>query len=291
MINLKNGVSSRVSMEVLGVDGAVRKTMQFCNVMTNYGLNSWTKGALGTHLALGSGTRTELPTVTDLAGYIRSTAGTYSFTNTNFIDNVNRVMRSDHILNVVFPVETVAQNYSEMGIHNNNINELQTYALIRDTDGLPTSIGVRVGEQVRVSYVVQYSTPLLQTESVFIGPTETTMSIVPLATGSVSAVRLPNTDGNAGRLWAKGQNVPVPGIAPTGGIAPPRAATASNGQYTLSVQLTEANLVGGISLIRMGGTSGHVGLMCHFDPPLAKNDSVSMTVNVTTTLTNGAFYA
>lgn len=291
MIKLESGVASRITLDVVGADGVVRDSLQFCNVMTNYGLDSWTKGILGTHIAIGSGSRTELPTVTDLAGLVRSASGTYSYANTNFIDNANGVMRSDHILNVTFPLETVAQNYSEMGIHNNNQNSLQTYARIRDTVGNPTSVGVQVGEQVRVSYVVQFSTPLSRVITQTIGTKLTTITIVPLTTGATNAIRLPNVDVSAGRLWAAGQNVPAAGISPAGGVAPPRSSSISNGQYVMNSSLTESNLTGGISLIRMGGTGHNVGLLCHFDPPINKTASAAMNVTVTSTLVNGVFYA
>jgi hypothetical protein len=290
LINNIGTVASLITLEVVGVGGEVR-TLQFSNIMTNFGLDSWTKGILGTHIALGSGSRTEVVTVTDLAGFVRTQSGSYTYTNTNFIDEVRGVMRSDLILNVVFPIETVAQNYSEMGIHNNNRNELQTYARIRDAVGDPTSVGIQVGEQVRVSYAVQYSTPLSSVSTQTIGANVTTVTTVPLATGATNNIRLPDPPTSAGRLWPAGQGIPVAGVAPVGGVAPPRASVISNGQYSMGVQLTELNLVGGIALIRMGGTSNSVGLMCHFDPPIAKNAGNAMTVTVTTNLMNGEFYA
>lgn len=291
MIKLESGVASRITLDVIDVNGEVRDTLKFQNIMTNYGLDSWAKDILGTHIALGSGSRTELPTVTDLAGFVRTASGTYSYSNTNFVDEVNGVMRSDHILNITFPVETVAQNYSEMGIHNNNRNQLQTYARIRDAIGEPTSVGVQVGEQVRVSYVVQFSTPLSRTTTQTIGVNPTTITTVPLTTGASNAIRLPNTPTSAGRLWAAGQGIPVAGVAPVGGVAPPRASVITSGEYVMSALLAEANLSGGISLIRMGGTANNVGILCHFDPPIAKTAAVTMYVTVTASLSNGVFYA
>lgn len=291
MIKLESGVASRITLDVLGVDGAVRDSLQFCNVMTNYGLDSWTKDILGTHIAIGSGSRTELPSVTDLAGFVRTATGTYSYANTNFVDNVNGVMRSDHILNVVFPVETVAQNYSEMGIHNNNVNALQTYARIRDAVGEPTSVGVQVGEQVRISYVVQFSTPLSRVTTQAIGTNLTTITTVPLATGATNSIRLPWFPFAQGTVWAAGEDVPDAGVYPAGGVSPPRASTIVNGLYTMRAETSELNLAGGISLIKMGSNTTQLGIICHFDPPIAKTSAVGMTLTVTSNLSNGAFYA
>lgn len=287
MIRLESGVASRITLDVIDVNGEVRDTLKFQNIMTNFGLDSWTKGVLGTHIALGSGSRTELPTVTDLAGFIRTASGSYSYVNTNFIDSANGVMRSDHILNLVFPVETVAQNYSEMGIHNNNRNELQTYARIRDAMGDPTSVGVQVGEQVRVSYVVQFSTPLSRVTTQTIGTNLTTITTVPLATGASSGIRLPYPSVGAVSLWAAGQGVPSAGVSPVGGTPPPTSPSINNGLYLMNFKLNEANLAGGISLIKMGEGFG---IMSHFDPPINKNASVGMILTLTVTLTNGVFY-
>ncbi len=291
MIKLESGVASRITLDVLGTDGAVRDSLQFCNVMTNYGLDSWTRGDLGRHIAIGSGSRTELPTVTDLAGFVRTTTGTYSYANTNFIDSANGVMRSDYILNLVFPVETVAQNYSEMGIHNNNQNALQTYARIRDAVGDPTSVGVQVGEQVRVSYVVQFSVPLSRVTTQTIGVNLTTVTTVPLATGSSNEIRLPPTHRSYGKLWPAGQGIPPAGVAPLAGEFFPSDALINNGQYSAGMALAESNLLGGIALIKVGNEPTQVSLMAHFDPPINKTSSVGMTLTISTTLTNGDFYA
>ena len=291
MINQTSKVSSRITLDVIGVNGHVRHTLKFQNIMTNHGLDSWTKGALGTHIALGSGSRTELPSVTDLAGFVRTDTGSYTYTNTNFVDEANGVMRSDHVLNVTFPIESSAQNYSELGIHNNNPNELQTYARIRDPIGEPTSVGVQVGERVRVSYVVQFSTALVSVEQGLIGGVLTDITTIPLATGATNAIRLPNAISSAVRFWAAGQDIPSAGVAPTGGVATPTTPFINNGSYVLSAQLVELNLTGGISLVRMGGTSNNVGIMCHFDPPINKNDKNSLAINVTCSLSNGVFYA
>lgn len=291
MIKLESGVASRITLDVLSADGDVRESLHFCNVMTNYGLDSWTRGYLGTHIALGSGSRTELPSVTDLAGFVRTATGSYTYANTNFVDNVNGVMRSDLILGVVFPVETVAQNYSEMGIHNNNRNALQTYARIRDAVGDPTSVSVQAGEQVRVSYVVQFSTPLSHVTTQVIGTNSTAITTVPLSTGANYSIRLPEPQASYTRLWQSGQPVPSAGISPSGGVGSPKAATVNNGEYKLLAQLSEMNLAGGISLIKMGAAPSAVSIMCHFDPPIQKNESVGMTLTITSTLTNGVFYA
>lgn len=292
MINLESGVASRITLDVLGVDGAIRNSLQFCNVMTNYGLDSWAKGILGNHIALGSGSRTELPTATDLAAFVRTASGTYDYTNTNVIDEVNGVMRSDLMLNIVFPIETSAQNYSELGIHDNNRLALQTYARIRDAAGEPTSIGVQVGEQVRVSYVVQYSMPLTRTTNQTIGTNSTTVTAVALRTGSTNGVRLPSPSVRFDSLfWAAGQGIPDAGVLPTGGVEPPQLPYISSGEYLFSAKLDQLNLTGGISLIRMGGVGNGLGIMCHFNPPIDKNDGVGLSIKVTAKLTNGVFYA
>lgn len=283
-------MASRITIEVLGVDGTVRDTYQTENIMTNFGLLNWARAAMGSHIAIGSGSRDEDESVTSLANYVRNQSGSWSYSDVNFIDEENGVMRTDHTLLVVFPLEEAAQNYSELGINTNDQNALQTYALIRDPAGEPTAVSILVGEQVRVYYVVQFSTPLVDVVEKEMNGVATTVTTVPLATGQTNGIRLPNTPANATRYWA-GQGVPEPGVVPSGGTQGPRAATVSEGEYTQSVQLGELNLAGGISLIRLGGTLNNVGIMVHFDPPIMKTSSFGMNVSVTANLVNGEFYA
>lgn len=291
MFHHKSTVASKITVEVLGEDGQVKSVNRTTNIMTNFGLSHWSASALGTHIALGSGSRAEEGSVTSLASYTRNQLGSWSYSDTNNVDIDNGVMRTDHTLEVVFPVEVSAQNYSEMGINSNNQNELQTYALIRDPAGSPTAISVQAGEQVRVYYLVQFSTPLQNVVSKTMNGVLTTVTTVPLATGATNAVRLPNTPANATRYWAAGQPIPEPGVQPVGGTQGPRAATVTSGTYTQSLQIAEMNLAGGISLIRLGGTAGNVGIMVHFDPPIMKTSDFSMAVAVTSNLSNGDFYA
>ena len=291
MFNLNQSVSSKITLEVIGTDGLVNKSLVFNNIMTNYGLDSWTKGNLGSYLAIGSGSKEELATVTDLAAYVKSSIGASTSYATNFIDTPNNVMRSDLILNVVFPIETAAVNYSEMGIHDNNKDALQTYARLRDGVGAVTSVSVQVGEQVRVTYVVQFSIPLSTVSTELIADVATTITTVPNFSGSSRSVRLPATDASYIRFWAAGQAIPKVGISPTGGVVSPRAATVNNGLYKLVVNKTELNLTGGIALVKLGDSSSNISIMCHFDPPIPKIATTTMDITCTSTLTNGVFYA
>lgn len=291
MFQFKGGVAGRVGLEAVRPDGSVRSRLDFCNIMTTTGLSHWAAQTLGNQLAVGYGSRVETEAISSLASYAKSQSGTWTYTEVNVIDNVNGVMRTDHILTVTFAPESSNQNYSEMGIHSGNQNQLQTYALIRDANGDPTAMSILAGEQLRAFYVVQFSTPLIHSIEKLMNGVMTTVTTVPLATGETVNVRLPNTPANATRFYAAGQAIPSPGTAPSGGVQGPRAATITNGLYNISVDPNELNLTGGISLIRMGGTSNNVGIMVHFDPPVNKTSAFSMAVGVTTTLSNGDFYA
>lgn len=290
LFNIKSAVSSTIKLEVLGADGQARRTLEFKNIMTSTGLSSWTRGALGSHIAFGSGSRTESESVTDLAGFVTTSAGTYSYANANFIDEAAAVMRTDSVLLVLLPPEVSAKNYSEMGIHNNNVNALQTYARIRDAGGAPTSVGVQVGERLRVSYVVQYSIPLQSAATQSIGGVPTLVTTVPYQSSINVDIRLPDTSMYSTYFWPAGQPIPSAGLLPVGGVRAPQDASLTNGLYSFTAQLTQLNLAGGISLMKLGGGNS-VSVMFHFDPPISKTALNTMNINLSASLTNGVFYA
>lgn len=291
MFQFSGGVSSRIILEAVRPDGTVRETIETKNIFTATGLAHWAAQTLGSQLAVGYGSRVESESVTSLSNFAKSQSGTWTYSEVNVIDTTNGVMRTDHLLTVTYPIETSNQNYSEVGIHSGNQNQLQTYALIRDANGDPTAMSILAGEQLRVFYFVQFNTPLLHSVEKLMNGVMTTVTTVPLATGENVNVRLPNTPANATRFYAAGEPVPSPGVAPSGGVQGPRAATITNGLYNIAVDPSELNLTGGIALIRMGGTSNNVGIMVHFDPPINKTSAFSMAVSVTATLSNGDFYA
>lgn len=291
MFQCSGGVAGRVILEAVRPDGTVRERRDFCNIFTATGLAHWAAQTLGNQLAVGYGSRVEGEAVTSLSSYARSQSGTWTYSEVNIIDTANGVMRTDHLLTVTYPIEASNQNYSEMGIHSGNQNQLQTYALIRDANGDPTAMSILAGEQLRAFYFVQFNTPLLHSVEKLMNGVMTTVTTVPLATGENVSVRLPNTPSNATLFYAAGQSIPSPGVAPAGGTQSPRNATISSGQYNLAINPNELNLTGGIALIRMGGTTNNVGIMVHFDPPINKTSAFSMAVGVTTTLSNGDFYA
>lgn len=285
-LETKAGVASKIVMQVLR-NGDVVESRQFSNIMTNYGLQSWASGNLGTHIALGSGSRAEAGNITGLAAYERTQTGSYTYSESNVIDEVAGVMRSNHTLEVVFPIEAANKNYSEMGIHNNSINQLQTYALIRDAIGKPTAQAVLAGEQLRVYYAVQFSLPLSRSAVKDANGVATTITTVPLHTGQSVAARLPQTTNS--RIWDAGQPIPNAGLSPTGGTTAPNGTWVGD-TYKLSLNNDQGNLAGGISLMRAGNAANQIAIMAHYDPPLNKQSSFSLALSHKIILTNGVFH-
>lgn len=281
-----SSVASKITAEVLR-DGEIVRSQTFSNIMTDYGLQSWASGNLGSHLALGSGSRAEAGNITSLAAYARSQSGSYSYSESNVIDQAAGVMRSNHTLAVTFPIETANQNYSEMGIHNNSINQLQTYALIRDALGQPTAVAVGAGEQLRTYYTVQFSLPLSRTDVKDVSGVQTTVTTVPLYTGQSVAARLPRI--NDSRLWAAGQGIPVAGLSPAGGIAAPNGSWVG-GEYQLNLGTGDGNLAGGIALVRAGNAAAQIAVMMHFDPPLDKKSGFIARITAPVVLVNGVYH-
>ena len=283
---LNSKISSRITSQVLS-GGEVKNQLMTHNIMTDYGLQAWAQGSLGSHLALGSGSRAEVGNITSLAAHVRTTSGVYSYSDINVIDDVAGVMRSNHTLTVTYPIETVNRNYSEIGIHNNNVNQLQTYALLSDSTGQTTSQTVLAGEQLRVYYTVQFAIPLLHSEVKMINGVSTTVSTVPLYTGRDVLARLPRTSTNY--LWAAGQPVPTAGKVPSGGVGAPTASRSGN-TSTIALNDTQGNLTGGISMVRAGDNSNNIGLLIHFDPPIQKTSAHSAKFITAAVLSNGDFH-
>lgn len=273
---------------MIGVDGVERAHGVTHNRFTASGLQQWASGSLGSNLALGSGSRSEAASGTALEAFVRSAAGSWSYTNTNVIDSANGVMRSEAILNVTFPAETAPVIYTELGILRDSATSLQTYALIRNLAGLPAALSVLAGEQVRVAYRVQYAIPLLHSSVQTIDGVETTVTVVPLTTGASVTTRLPSVTQSTITGYPAAQGIPTAGTAPGGGTASPRAATVTAGEWKLTLTAAEWALAGGIGMVRAGGGS-YVGIMLHFSPSLDKSGA-SMSLAITTTLTNGDFY-
>lgn len=290
MFRCVGSVSSKIKLEVLAADGSIKADRNFTNIMTNLGLVRWTNDSLGVSLAIGSGSRAEVGTVTSLANYVRSANGSYTYSDVNFIDVENNVMRSNHLLTVLYPLETASVNYSEVGIHGGNINELQTYALIRDSAGNPTAVSILAGERIRVSYGIQFSMPLISYAEKDIAGVMTGVSVVPLQTAGSNLVRLPSEPAGAIRIYGEGVGLPAPGVAPAGGVASPRAATSAAGVYSLSLNQADANFPGGIELIRLGATDNRLGIMVHFNPPIPKTSGYNMTLTAQPLLYNGDYY-
>lgn len=285
-MKVSSSVASKITAEVLR-DGEIVRSQTFSNIMTDYGLQSWASGNLGRHLALGSGSRIEAGNITSLAAYARSQSGSYSYSESNVIDEVAGVMRSNHTLEVVFPIETASQNYSEMGIHNNSINQLQTYALIRDALGQPTAVAVKAGEQLRTYYTVQFSLPLSRTDIKDVAGVPTTITTVPLYTGQSVAARLPQVANS--RLWAAGQGIPTAGLSPAGGYAA-HDGSWFGGEYRLNLGDADGNLDGGIALVRAGNAATEIAVMMHFDPPLDEKSGFIARVTAPVVLVNGVYH-
>lgn len=283
---------------MIGVDGVERDHGVTCNRFTANGLQQWASGSLGSNLALGSGSRSEAASGTALEAFVRSASGSWSYTNTNVIDSANGVMRSEAILNVTFPAETVPVIYTELGIWRDSATSLQTYALIRNLAGLPAALSVLAGEQVRVAYRVQYAIPLLHSSVQTMDGVETTVTVVPrrIPSNITSSARLPDYYREHVKAFY-GAIMPIPLAGQWqsgGGLLAQNKITLSNGVITIITG--ESDWQGtGISRLDFTTTFSASGMyyspeiMIHFDPPL-NNVGAAMTLKISTTLTNGEFY-
>lgn len=291
-LNLFNGaVASSILFEVIDCQGKVKSQVRTKNIMTSLGLMQWARQSLGSSLAVGAGSREEVENISALVSYTRTQSGSYSYPDVNNIDEANGVMLSTSVLSVLFPAETQAQNYSECGIHSGNVTELQTYAAIRNTDGLPTTISVLAGEQLRATYAIQYSLPLVHTAIKELAGEMRTITVVPIRTGASVGARLPSSGGASSvRVHPAGTPIPTAGEYGIGGVSPP-TPSVSQGFYTISANDTQLNLQGGIQMFSLGTIhNSSIGIHVHIDPPIQKNEDNKLQFWLNANLANGEYY-
>lgn len=289
-MKINSCASSKITAQVVRADGSIKKAYEFNNIFTSFGLQHWARATLGNRIAAGSGSRTETEGITSLANYVRSAQGSYSYSESNVIDESAGVMRSNHTLYVEFPSETNNQNYSEIGIHSGDQNQLQTYALIRDANGQPTSVSVLAGENLRVYYVVQFSVPLLVQYTKQVSGVPTQFSLVPVYTGQSVDSRLP--DYRRAYTWKGGQDIPAAGVITSNynDSLIGNASTTDN-VYNLLIDSTKSNYAEGISLFRLGYTASAITMHVHVDPPVYKTDVESLRLSIECVLSNGSYHA
>lgn len=268
MSKIKATVGTKISVQVLR-GGNVQREYVFHNIITNVGLSSWRTSALPTSISIGQGVRSEDLTVTALQSYTRNFSGTWAYFEPNYLDEINGVVRTTYQMTALSPVETSAQNYTELGLGANN--SLWTYATIKDPAGLPTAVTVLAGEQIRVFYQIQFSIPVETVINAELDGTPTVVTVVPFSSSTGNSRRLPPQSNYFG-VWQGVQPVPTAKVMPSGRVTAGTVTTDAS-RYKASLSISQGNYAEGIGMVYAGpsgASATDVGMFFHFDPPVPK---------------------
>jgi len=265
-----------------GGEEELRGTFQ--NIFTRNGLYDWARRTLGSQLAIGEGTREPVEEISALVQYIKSASGTYSTVESHVVDTEKNTLSSTRLLNVLFERETQARNYSELGIHADDIGRLQTYALLRDVSGVLGTVTVLPGERLRVEYEITDSIPLQTTYQQSVDGVMYSITQTAAANFGDTYARLPNATNGSAIMQEAPRVVPTVG-QPVSGTTLNQAGTTVDGTVSFPVPPHLWNVAAGIQVIQLGRLSGVI-VNWHFTPALPKTDTVSMQLTYTTEISN-----
>ena len=255
-------ITSRVKFYV-GPAGAEQLTCTCSNLITLAGRHDWLREPLGTNLALGEGTQTEVPEVSSLNNYVQSASGVYRTIESNKYDVGKGTVTSTLQLEVLYPIQQVANNYTEFGVYNTSENRLQTYALIRDSSGAPVVLTVVPGERVKVLYEIDYVLPANLAFDALVDGVQTRITQVVINNEARNTRRLPELEAYTKAAPA---TVPEP-LQPVSGLSSRVSATYVEDSIIAEFPTNHSDSPEGVQLVVVGGLYR---LAWHFDPPIKK---------------------
>lgn len=288
------GMSGHFTLTATNIEtGETRKLAEFDNLITNAGLERLGTGGAVSFALVGSGSNA--PNVNDTAlqsfvasqGMTSSSAGAQS--SAPYYGWGRYVYR--------FPAGSATGNLSEVAVGWASTNaNIFSRALIKDTNGDPTTITVLSNEFLDVTYELRMYPPT--TDSTFTtvigGITHNCVLRASEVTDGSWAWRpfiveqgasFQNPRGNIGLAYdgALGAITATPSGSGAGVNVTDQAYSAASltRAATLSADLNVANFVGGIDVIyfltRMGA------YQVSFDPPIAKDNTKTLSVNAAVT--------
>lgn len=263
----------RVRVECLRGGKVVQDTGFTPNLITDAGLAAMngpgSVGVFGT-LRVGSGTTPPQFSDTALVNQLASAAAGWGTT----IVGGYAVSTTS----VLFPMGAVVGNVGEVGFGSSPSSPLATRALIKDQNGDPVVVPVLADEQLRVTYEVRCLIPTT--------PTVTTQVIDGVSTTvTVTAARTDSAEQWHGIVSGSAANGWDTRVFP-GSLYPTSSSPLTTSRGTRHTWGPNAgNAVGGITSIYAAWTSGNgqYGLgawSIEFNPPLAKTNSKSLTLDL-----------
>lgn len=289
-ISVPCGVAGKVKIQTIQPSSnKITGSYEFENIWTDFGLNRIGNGNSSTNTShpayvfLGSGRHSEpFNSIRELAKAEQVIQGSgWGGSSSNSVWRDNRVITETHISSHASNIFTgsvlgKAWSLTELGLSNDSsitYKTMDTYALVVDGNGNPSSIEVAADEAVIVTYTLYYKFPLkiqlpsvmigdIETEVEFIIPTESNQSGGWLTSGPSTA-----TGGTSYPYWLElrtGQNGMGSGV---------RGNSYESGRPTWGSTL--ANRANG-SLKITGGNLGYF----KFTPPILKTNKQKLKFNI-----------
>lgn len=276
------------------------------NLITDYGLNFILASNnmtmitnAGTHLAVGTSSSTPLVTDVSLGAQLgaRITAASFGAS----INSGPPLYYTSTIKTHTFAQGAIVGNIAEVGLFSSATgNTAATRALVRDSNGTPTTFTVLAGETLTVTYELRFYPNLTDTSGTFLigsttyNYTQRSKYITGNNGGGIDiSARGHSSNNTAAGLFAS-QALPTIGISPSGTRFQCESfsyATYTNNSFTLVETVTwgptAGNVPGGVGFCEYGGfsfaTSNNQGFFMTISPVINKTNLQTLTLTFSIT--------
>ena len=301
MIELKSELEGIIKLEVIKEDGTLKEAeglnVPFYNLITDAGLDSLGAGYSLSGTGGGAfrycrvGTSSTPPTVYDTTLGAQTGSASPTGTATNSIQYTTTPYYSQHQAVYAFGVGAVSGNLTEIGFFSAaSGGTMWSRALIKDSDGNPTTLTLLATEQLKVTYIVRRYIPASLTGSFTLNtngtPSTINYNIIPANISNISVGwALGRVRCDSGEYVYTYETSTLGSItsSPSGASADLTSTTVSSytrgsfvSDLTVNVSATNYNFATGIgSILFFNSQPGqsYTGYQCSFSPKIMKTSS------------------
>lgn len=298
-INIEEKIGARFKLVASKADGRITKeTGWFDNIVLDSGIDRMLSSTWGDGVAVGSGSSTPQKTQTQLDSVIATTttriSGTSGAQTTTepFYEWVRYIYR--------FGEGIAAGNISEVGIIYRNATNLWNRALVRDTEGNPTSITILSDEFLDVVVEVRHmlqskftsSVPYLNKQGVKIRDIPIVISPYYSSNSSSSMSQITST---SYALYSGTSNPDLPTSLPSNSLGSTSVGlstkiSANSFRSVFKASLTQGNGSIKSMIFRISGLVGGLttssGYKVELETPIDKTAEMELTFTISVTLTS-----
>lgn len=304
---MKCSVGGRFKLEVLNSKGEVVKSNESNNMLLDGFFTRWAASSnnigSGAFFCVGTGSTPVAANQTSLANFL---AGSVSGSQANTTSNDNElrpgnVYRCSTTHVATYPIGQIVGTITEIGANftTNSSTNLDSRALLVDGGGTPTALTILSSEQLRVTYTTWTDiNPAQSVTTIDFDGVSTTCTLEKLRCDNKlcwSVFLGPLSAFSSLAYMSSTQNLynsitTVPNLT---GTVTSTMGTAISSQglgvrrYTITFSVSYGNIAGGIKYIYLANpmSSSYNMLGLHFDPPIAKTNTKTLTLNIDVTLT------